>query len=250
MPKKDLMHYYLISVQKILKTIEKDEKKNIEKAGRIVAESIQNHRAVHIIGTGHAQILAIEVFNRAGELNVYNSMLDLGLSVPNSAAKASGFEKLPGYSKVLFDFYGLRKGETIIIISTSGINAVPVEMAMIAKDNGLKVIAVTSKEWSSNVPPRHSSGKRLYEIADIVIDNHVPRGDAVVPIKGLKQKASPISTFAGAAILHSISLKAIETLLEKGITPPIRTSLNIPEGKEFNQKLREKYPIFYTFKHR
>lgn len=250
MSKANLVHNYMETIHSILRKVEKEEEDSISRAGELVANSIENLKPVHVIGTGHAQILAVEIFNRAGELNVYNSLLDLGLSVPNSAAKASGFEKLLGYAKVLFDYYGLKKGETIIVISTSGINAVPIEMAMQAKETDLKVIAITSKGWSSNVPPRHPSGKRLYELGDIVIDNHVPMGDAVVAIPGLKQKASPISTIVVVAILHSISLRAIEILLERGITPPVRTSLNVPWGREFNRKLREKYPEFYRFKHR
>jgi uncharacterized phosphosugar-binding protein len=109
MSKTNLVHNYMETLHSILRSVEKEEEDSISRAGELVANSIENRKPVHVIGTGHAQILAVEIFNRAGELNVYNSLLDLGLAVPNSAAKASGFEKLPGYAKVLFNYYGLEE---------------------------------------------------------------------------------------------------------------------------------------------
>lgn len=151
---------------------------------------------------------------------------------------------------VLFDYYNLKKGEAIIILSSSGINAVPIEMAMRAKEMGLKVIVITSKDYSISVPARHKSGKRLYELSDIVIDNHVPVGDAVIVVKGMKQKVAPVSTVVGSAILHSITLRAVEILIERGIDPPVGISGNLPWGRELKEKYKKEYPEFYRFKHR
>jgi len=153
----------------------------------------------------------------------------------NGALKTSSIERLPGYAKVLLDYYGLQKDEAIIVISNSGINAVPVEIAMGAKERGLKVIAITSCGFSSSIPSRHISGKRLFELADVVIDNYVPPGDALVEVKGMVQKVGPISTIIDSAILHSISLCVVEKLLEKGVEPPVYMSATYP-GRRVQQR--------------
>jgi len=122
-------------------------------------------------------------------------------------------------------------------------------MAILARERGLKVIVVTSREFSSQVPVREP-GKRLYEVGDVVIDNHVPLGDAAVTVEGMKQKVAPVSTIVNSFIMHSITLRACEKLLEKGVTPPVAVSGNVPGGRELYEKIRKEYAEFFEWKHR
>lgn len=186
-------------------------------------------------------ILAEEVFYRAGSLVAINAMLDNGVSVHFGGTKSSRMERLEGYADIIIGQYDVRPGEAIIILSNSGRNAVPIEMAMAAKTKGLKVIAITSLAFSRSVPSRHSSGKRLFEVADIVIDNKVPPGDAVMEVGKLSQKMGPVSTIINAAILHTIIMQACQTMLEKGFLPPIWMSANLEGGDEFNLKYLSRY---------
>ena len=128
----------------------------------------------------------------------------------------------------------------MIVGSNSGVNPVPVEMAAEARADGVNVIALTSREGSRATPVRNSVGKRLYEIADIVID-YVPCGDAAIQVDGVSQKTGPVSTGSGAAILNSIVVRVIEKLARRGIDPPIFMSSNIPGGLEHNEALLDEY---------
>ena len=120
-------------------------------------------------------------------------------------------------------------------------NAVPIEMAMIAKEKGCKTVAITSMAHTKKVTSRHSSGKRLFEICDIAIDNHVSAGDASVSFEGFKPMAGPLSTIAGVTIMNTIVAETVKIILEKGGEPPVRISRNIEGGDEHNQKFKDMY---------
>jgi uncharacterized phosphosugar-binding protein len=150
-------------------------------------------------------------------------------------------ERLEGYAAMVIEQYDVRPEEIIIILSNSGRNAVPIEMAIQARKRGLKVVAITSLDFSRSVPSRHSSGKRLYELADVVIDNKVPVGDAAIGIEGIPQKMGPISTIINAVLMHAIIMRACQLMLEKGATPPVWMSANLEGGDEYNLQYTSKY---------
>jgi uncharacterized phosphosugar-binding protein len=129
----------------------------------------------------------------------------------------------------------------MIVISNSGINPVPIEMAMLAKEAGLIVVAITSRAHSQSVNSRHSSGKRLYEVADIVIDNRGVPGDAAIPLPSVNFKSGATSTVAGTAIVQAIVVQAAALLAERGITPPVFISANLPAGDAHNRELVSRY---------
>ncbi|MHA1616130.1 MAG: sugar isomerase domain-containing protein [Candidatus Njordarchaeales archaeon] len=242
-----LIDKYFDGVISLLNKVREAEKENILKAAELVKEALKNDKLVHVYGTGHSQVLAIEVFYRAGGLVPINAILDIGSSVYGGAMKSTGVERLQGYAKILLDYYDIGNGDVLIIVSNSGRNSLPIEMAMGARERGSKVVAVTSIEFSSKFPSRHPSGKRLYEVADVVIDNHVPPGDALLEVEGIKTKVAPVSTIINSAILHSIMVEAAKMLVEEGIEPPVWLSANVPGGDEYNKKYIEKYK--YRIKH-
>jgi uncharacterized phosphosugar-binding protein len=139
-------------------------------------------------------------------------------------------------AKVILGHYGLQS-DVIILISNSGINPMPVEMALLAKPAGLTVIAITSLAHSQSVNSRHSSGHRLYELADIVIDTHGVVGDAAVELPGGRVKSGATSTVVGSAIIQAIAVQAAALLAERGIEPPVFVSANVPGGDAHNRAL-------------
>lgn len=236
-----LFEKYFEEIQKRIECIQKTELKNISIASDLVTNSLINDGIVHVFGTGHSLILAEEVFYRAGGLAPINPLLDAGVSLREGGTRSTLMERLEGYAKVISNYYNLEEKDVIIIVSNSGRNAVPIEMAIEAKKKGLKVVAITSVEFSKSAPSRHSSGKYLFDVADIIINNYVPPGDAVIKLEGLEQKMGPISTIINAFILHLIMMLAAQKMLRFGKTPPVWVSANIEGGDEFNEKFIRKY---------
>jgi uncharacterized phosphosugar-binding protein len=139
------------------------------------------------------------------------------------------------------DDYDVQAGDVIIVISNSGRNAAPVEMALEAKERGLVVVALTSLAHARSVPPKHASGKRLNEIADIVLDNQGVPGDGILKLEGLQPRVGPTSTVMGAIILNAIMVQAVTYILEAGGTPPVAFSANLDGAEEYNADLVRQY---------
>lgn len=214
----------------------------IARAAAVLTKTIVDRKNIWAFGCTHAAMLTAELFYRAGGLMVVNPLFAPGLwldQVPVSLT--SRLENLEGYGEAFFAECGAEEGDAIIVFSTSGRNAVPVGVALSAKAKGLFVIAVTSVDYSGSVSSRHSSGKRLYEVADLVLDNGAPAGDAAVALPGLPQSVGPVSTVGGAAIINAVVVQVAADLLERGIIPPVFMSANVDEGREFNRKMTAEY---------
>jgi uncharacterized phosphosugar-binding protein len=213
----------------------------IREAGRLVADVLRADRLVHVFGTGHSHLLAEEGLYRAGGLAPVNAILESGLMLHEGAAVSTRLEKLPGYSPIVADKYGFEEGDLLIVISNSGVNAAPVEIALLAREAGLKVLAICSVAYSKSVEPRRGVSARLYEIADLTLDNLGEPGDAVVEVDGTGLKVGPTSTVIGAALLNAVFVEATCTLGAEWVDPPVYRSSNMPGASEHNRRLVERF---------
>jgi len=223
---------YLNIVIEGIKNLRDTQSDNIKKAAELIGDALAEGKHVFTFGSGHSQLLAREITERAGGLAPVFHLPDPIWGM---------VERLEGYGEMLLEQYPLQKGEVIFVISNSGRNPEPIEIAKGAKEKGLKVIAVTSLKHSKNVESRHSSGKKLFEYGDVVLDTGTPKGDAVMDFEGLSSKAGAASTVFGAALLNAVMVEAIQYLLDKGIEPPVLISANVDGSDEHNAELMERY---------
>lgn len=232
---------YLNNLQRILSDVTEKQMPAIDECAKAFAEALENNRNIFLFGTGHSHMLAEELFYRAGGLVKLQPVLETSLMLHESASKSTEIERLEGYAEILFSSYNMQEKDVIVIASNSGRNGIPVDMALLAKEKGLKVIALTSINHSKASPSRHKSGKRLFEIADVVLDNMGCLGDASVKFPELGRNACPTSTSIGAAILHAAVAGCIEIMLSHGVTPEVFSSSNVDGGDAVNEAFIEKY---------
>ena len=175
----------------------------------------------------------------------FNAILDAGNEPDSWCQTFQHVERTYGYAGSVLDAYRVAEGEVIIIINAYGINSMTIDTALEAKKRGLKTIGVSSTSFAQAVPlghpARHPSGKNLYELVDVFINNHLPYGDAVVEFEGYPQKVAPTSTIANCFTLNLLVATTMEKLPAEGIQPPVWVSANLPGGDEANKALDEKY---------
>ena len=214
---------------------------NIETAARAVADTLENGGRIHTFGTGHSHMLAEEIFYRAGGLVNVNPILETGLMLHESASKSTALERLEGYGEILMDDHDVKKGDLLFLFSNSGRNGVAIDLALIAKERGITTVVITNMEHTMQGKSRHSSGKKLYELGTIVIDNCGCIGDASMHIPEIGRNVAPTSTSAGAAILNAIEARAVEMMFADGYTPEVFSSSNVDGGDEINNAFVAKY---------
>lgn len=223
---------YFEALERILVEVRAANRASIPAAARIVADTVERDGIVHVFGSGHSQLLAIETAGRAGGLAAIEVIFDPG------QGKA---ETLEGYASTLLRDYVLQPPDCLIVISNSGRNASPIEMAQLGRDAGLKVVALTARDFSRSVSSRHSSGAHLFELADAVLDTCGAAGDAAVRVEGAPATTGPTSTVIGASLLNAMLVEAIAELVRRGVEPPIFVSQNVDDFKAHNDALRERY---------
>lgn len=235
-----LYRKYLEQVEKVLSAVMESQGENIEKAARIVADQMKQDGMLYVFGCGHSHLMGEDLFYRAGGSAAVCAMLDSDLMLHGGAVKSSFYERMSGLAKPIFDRYGLTEKDVLLVSSTSGINSVPVEMAMCAREKGIPVIAIVSMAYAGDAS-RHPSGNKLHDVADIVLDNGVCHGDAAVTIGDSDMRVGPVSTISSCMIAQSIVAQADEFLWKDGVIPPVYVSGNIPGGMERNQALIDRY---------
>ena len=228
---------YLENTKNLFDKIVSKNKKVFQEVSQLFCEAIVKDKIIHTFGTGHSHMIGLELFVRASGLANVNAFLDSIVMTSEGARRSAEIERIEGISKIIWEQHKIQKNDLFLVISNSGRNAMPVEMAMLAKEKGLKVIAITSLEQSQKYPSRHSTGKQLYEIADCVIDNCVPSGDGMMKLEGYQ--IGPSSTLSGTFIVNYLVTKAIELAIKKTKKLPIYFSQNI-DGYS-NEELYQKY---------
>lgn len=214
-------------------------------AGKIIAHSFMNGHKFFVSGSGHSHTLAEEFYARAGTLAFTIPILTNELTLTEHPTKSSYIERLSGYASILANLYNIQENDVVLIASNSGRNAYPVELALEAKKRNAYVIAVTSIEHTSKVSSRHESGKKLIDVADLVIDNCGAYGDSSLLLEGMSATICPTSSIANSFIAQAISVACCEELLQNNIEPPVYVSLNCDGNEKVNEVLFKKYTRMY-----
>jgi uncharacterized phosphosugar-binding protein len=236
-----MLHEYFTKIDGILNLVLKEEEGHLKEAANKVAESIQQGGIIQLFGCGHSHILTEEVFYRAGGLVPIKPILFEPLMLHEGAVRSSQLERKNDYAHVFLEEQDIRKGDVVFVISTSGRNPVPVDVANYAKQKGAYVIGITSLEYSQSQPSRHTSGKHLYNSVDLVINNHSAKGDAILSYEKVKVPFAPTSTVVGATILNAIFAESIKLMADSNFEPPIFLSGNIEGSDAHNESLLKKY---------
>src|SRR5574337_616126 len=232
---------YYEAIVRLLSEIQHSQAEAIDKVADLTFSSLVADGVLHIFGSGHSHSVAQEAFHRAGGLVPVNTMAEPFLSPLTSPKKSGRLERLSRIADTLLDYHEPQRGEVLIIISNAGINPVPVELALEAKIRQLTVIAITSLGHARAVASRHTTNRRLFEVADLVIDNGGVAGDGTLAFPGLAAKVGATSLIAGAFIMNSIICGIVERFMAKGLVPPVYLSANLPGGDEHNRRLEAKY---------
>ncbi|GGK72733.1 UPF0309 protein [Streptomyces flaveus] len=226
-----------------------EEAETITAAGTLIADTVAAEGRLFAFGAGHSSLAAQDVVYRAGGLALMNL-----LAVPGAvgvdvmpATLGSALERVDGLATAVLDTSPARAGDVLVIISLSGRNALPVEMALHARELGLKVIGVTSVAYGSETKSRHSSGTYLKDHCDVVLDSKIAVGDAELTLDTVSAPFAPASTVVTSALLQAVMATAAGTLADRGIEPPLLRSGNVDGGHDWNGRVFEEYAdrIFY-----
>ncbi|MBQ4253210.1 MAG: SIS domain-containing protein [Erysipelotrichaceae bacterium] len=212
-------------LMEIIKTAEEKNKDTIKVLAEKFAENIENDKIIHTFGTGHSHMLGIELFARAGGLGNVDAMLDPDTLTAFGAQRSGAMEKTSGVSDVIYDSYNIQPGDIMLITSNSGRNSMPIEMAMRCRKEGVYVVALTNVAQSSSQTSRHPSGKRLFELADCVLDSCVPSGDAAMNIGGIQTGAA--SSIVTMYLINTVVTEAIKIVVSHGKRPYVFQSQNV-----------------------
>jgi uncharacterized phosphosugar-binding protein len=243
---------YLTGARKILDRIEETQLEVISQAAELSARSILNGNVVHLFGSGHSRMAVEEMYPRYGSFPGFHPMVELSLTNHHAVVGSNGqrqamfLENVEGFGQVILSNYHFGKFDSAILFSHSGTSNVVVDIALDMKQRGIPTVAVTSLAHSELSKSKHSSGKRLFEIADIVIDNCAVPGDAMVAVEGLDTPVGPGSTIGNTAIVNLIKCKVAQILTDKGQPPKVLTS-SLVVGEEQSKRLfQESYEQYWT----
>ena len=243
---------YFDKIESLLRTLRTQDRPAMEKTVEILHQAIKSGKTIYTFGASHAGILSEELYYRAGGLMLFNPIFGRELMLDTSPVTlTSCMERCPGYGTVLADKKAnFQKGDVLIIHSVSGRNPVAIDLAQAAAAKGVTIVAITNVQYSKSVDSRHPSGLKLYQLADIVLDNHGDVGDACVEIAGLDRKVSPTSTVSSVVLMNAIVAELVRKLVTDGMKePPVFCSANIDGGDERNSLLFEKYKTSIHYSH-
>jgi uncharacterized phosphosugar-binding protein len=240
-----LAKQWLKNARNVMDEIESSQMENIHKAAMVMADSIEKERWVHTFGCGHATLPIEEMYPRIGGFVGFHPMIELPLTfftniVGGMSVQQFVFlERVEGYGNEIMKGWNFDKNDCMWIFSHTGINAVNIDVALDAKSKGMKVIVFGSAAEAEGKKTRHSSGKTLFELADIVVDTCVPANDASVPLKDHMDKVGPVSTMGFITTVWMTVTTVAEILAERGVKLYIHPSHNIPGDTTAHERLDE-----------
>ena len=235
-----LLDQYAGIVTRAIEDICQNQRDKILRAAEMVRDVLAADGLIYVFGCGHSHILSEETFYRAGGLACTAPILYPPLMLHEGAAESSRLEKEPGLARTVLENYRLTEKDMLFCLSTSGVNAVPIELAEAVRAQGVPTVAICSSAYFDQ-PTRCPSGKHLYQAADLWLDNLAPHGDATLSPQGAPVKTTPLSTITGAFLLNTVLAEGTQLALRSGVDVPIYLSGNIPGGAERNRDLILRY---------
>lgn len=235
---------YASAVRDLVDRVAGDNADQLETAAKLVVAALRAGGVVQTFGTGHSEALAMELSGRAGGLVASNRLALRDLVVYGGAEPElvhdGKLEREAGVARRVYDLATPQPADIFVVASQSGINHSIVEFALLVKERGHHLIAITSAAHTTRVAPRHPSGRRLAEIADVVLDNGAPYGDALLPLPG-GGTVGAVSSITAALLGQSLVIEVVRQLQAAGEVPPIYLSANVPGGDEHNKTLESRY---------
>ncbi|MCI0641499.1 MAG: SIS domain-containing protein [Gemmataceae bacterium] len=238
--------YYEESMRR-LATIVDGQRDALDRAAALCTEAIATDGLVHLFGCGHSRMLCEEMTPRQGCFVGWHTIVELALTYhnlivgPNGLRQSLHLEKTLGYAEQILRNFSFGSKDVLIVISTSGIREVIVEMAEAAKQRGLAVIGLVSKTHCEQAKPAHPSGKKLIDVADVILDNGAPEGDCVLAIEGCKNKTGPFSTLGGAMLMNMLRCEVAQRLVDRGIEPVFLPSHQFVGSRSVEEQLEYFY---------
>jgi uncharacterized phosphosugar-binding protein len=242
----DVIKSYLEKCNNIFDSIE-SQHDNIARAAEWFSQSILSGRVVHGFGSGHSRIMVEEMWPRYGSFAGFNPIVELSLTYHNNVVGANGqrqamyLENVPGLAERILRNFGLDQRDTALIISSSGCNIVPIEMAELFQEKKIKVVALVTKDHLEKSKSKRSDGKKLTDFADLILDSGAPVGDSMITVDGLETPVSPGSTVGGVIIINSIKAEVARLLTQAGHPPKVLTASAIVGDKKAKELFEGAY---------
>jgi len=237
---------YLNKCSGLIKRVAEQEKK-IKQGAEWFAESIKKGRLVHIFGSGHSRIMVEEMWPRYGSFPGFNPIVELSLTFHNLVVGANGqrqamfLENVPGFAAQILRNFDLSTLDSALVISSSGCNVVPIEIAEIFQSQGIKTVGIISKNHSEASTSKRADGKKLSDFCDLVLDSGAPAGDAMIKIPGLETPVSPGSTIGSSMLINSLKAETAALLTEAGFPPKVLTAGAIVGKKKASELFQAAY---------
>jgi uncharacterized phosphosugar-binding protein len=229
---------YFEAAAQALRRVAESQREPIRQAAGLMVDAVVGGRSLFSFGASHSFILTEELVYRTGGLMLINPIYPHGMNtLVRPMTLTSRLERVPGLGAELLAASPAQAGDVLLLASTSGRNAVVIDMALAAREKGLRTIGITSLAYTAGVGSRHPSGRKLAELCEVVLDNGAPYGDAAVAIPGFPQKVGPLSSLTGVAIVNALVAEVVAGLVARGETPPVFMSANLDGGDAFNARL-------------
>lgn len=235
--------HYLAVVTETMRRVSDTQRAEVARAADLIVAALDAGGVVHAFGTGHSEAFAMEIAGRAGGLVPTNkiALRDLVLYGGESpSVLGPTLERDPAVARRLYELAPIQPQDIFVLASNSGVNGAMVEFALLVKERGHSLIAVTSRQHSAAVASRHPSGRKLADVADVVLDNGAPYGDAALPLPD-GGATGAVSSITAALLAQQMVVEVVRRLIEAGQRPPVYLSANIPAGDEHNNALEERY---------